>query len=118
MFNLLNKWDHEKQLKCLERAKPEIMKWAKLNNVNLCEVYEVVPFVENDFKTEIWIFYETDSMISDYSSQGISPRLEAEYLDSLMAVGYPEKYLTLITFIYDSKANVYRNFGSYYNRVR
>jgi hypothetical protein len=111
--------NHKRQFKYFEKAKPEIMKWAKLNDIKLCEVYPVIPFVEDDFKAEIWIFYETSKMISDYADVGLTHRLEEEFLAILKSIGYPENYIPLLTFIYDSNENVRYNYGgSYYNRLR
>jgi hypothetical protein len=109
----------ETQFAHIEAAKAELLAWAITTGTPLANVEFVVPFVEDDFSLDVWLFYDTDLNLVRCRDDGTTIKVEQQFKSILSAAGYPAEWITGITFQIDSHENVERNYeGSYFYRLR
>jgi hypothetical protein len=109
----------EKQFEHLTAAKEQLVGWAGANAVPLVHVDFVVPFAETDFSVTVWLFYDTNVSLSRLDGDGGTARVQEEFLSILRADGYPDWWLSDVSFSAESHENIERDFeGSYLHRLR
>ncbi len=109
----------KQQFAHIDAAKTNLLGWAQANDVPLVHVEFVVPFVETDFSLGVWLFYATDANINRAAADGTTTNVQQEFQSILSATGYPNDWLTRVSFYVDSHENVERNYqGSYFYRLR
>ena len=107
------------QFDYIEKAEKVTSAWAKENNIALYRIEFIVPFVLADKSLSVWLFFETDKILDQYSKDGTIEKTKEYYLKSLKEINYPENYLNQVEFIIDSNENVQEKFdGSYFARLR
>jgi hypothetical protein len=107
------------QYSFINKAKDALLKWAEGENFGIYQIEFVVPFLPSDKDLSVWLFYQSDDMVKRYADAGTTAIVEARFVDIMRDLGYPEDYLSQITFQIDSHENVVANFeGSYFYRLR
>lgn len=108
-----------KQFAYLNDARQELLAWATGNGIPLVRLEYVVSFVETDFGTNVWLFYDTDASVASCAAAGMTANVQTKFLAILADNGYPADWLADTSFEVDSHENVERNFeGSYFYRLR
>ncbi len=96
-----------------------IRQWALKNNVQLHNTQVVVPDEERKFNLHVVFFFRKNKHIEEYAEKGINEKIRHLYLESLKANEYPDEWLNLVTFEYDSYENVFTRFhGNYFLRMK
>lgn len=109
----------EEQFRLIETARERLLRWAHARGVPLVRVEFLVPFVADDFSLSTWLFYDTDARALARDSDGTTAALRHEFVTTLRALGYPERWAGEIRFCVDSHENVLRRYqGSYFYRMR
>lgn len=108
-----------RQFELLDVARAATIEWAEREAINLRCIHFVVPFVATDFSACVWMFFDTDHRVSQYSADGTTELVEATFAAALEGGNYPEAWRCLLSFCVDSHENVEANFqGSYFYRLR
>ncbi len=103
----------------IEKAEQLTFEWTKANNIKLFKIEFIVPFVLTDISLQVLLFFDTDKTLSEYDADGTTQLVKEKYLDSLIQLDYPKKYLNEVSFIIDTDENVQKNYqGSYFARLR
>ena len=107
------------QFDVIEKADHKINQWANGRKIPLDNIEVVVPFVDDDFDLHVVFFFQTNDNLDAYRKDGTTVKIQERYMAILRESSYPDEWLTLVTFEYDSKENVDSNFeGSYFYRMR
>jgi hypothetical protein len=108
-----------RQFAYLANGKRDLLAWAADNGIPLVRVEFVVPFVDTDHSTYVWLFYDTDVNVANLADSGLTTSIEEQFRSILTNSSYPADWLAAISFTADSHENVERNFeGSYFYRLR
>ena len=107
------------QFELIEMATKSILNWAHVNDKSLVHIYPVLPFVETDFSLEAWLFLDTENRIDEYRIDGTLEVLKSRFMLELEEVDYPKVWLKSVSFHFDSKEKVDREYeGSFYYFLR
>jgi hypothetical protein len=88
-----------------------LLAWATANGIPLVRVEYVVPFIETEFGTNVWLFYDTDASVASCADAGTTANVQEKFLATLADNGYPADWLADTSFDVDSHENVQRNFA-------
>lgn len=111
--------ERKRQFDLIEAASKALLRWAHAEGILVVYTYPVVPFVETDFSLAMWIFVDTESRISEYKANGVSDSLASQFFAELTSAGYPQLWLSQVSFHFGSKEVVDRDFkGSFYYFLR
>ena len=109
----------DEQFRFIEVARERLMNAAQARGIPLVRVEFLVPFVAEDFSLSTWLFYDTDASVAAREADGTTGTLQDEFVASLRALGYPDRWASEIDFCIDSHENVVRSYeGSYFYRLR
>ena len=107
------------QFEIIEKVEPLVAQWSEDQDIKLDRIEVIVPFVESEFDLQVVFFLPTDSLLETYRQDRTIHNLEKKYLSCLKEHDYPQEWLERVTFEFDSKENVDRNYeGNYFYRMR
>jgi len=114
----LENLDCKKGWEALKNAEREFKAWALNQKMPLARVEYVATFEKWDKKTEIYVFFFTDSGLQLLKREGKLSEIERIYRRQLLNASYPFDRWP-ITFYFDSHENVEKNYaGNYFYRLR
>ena len=107
--------ERARQFDLIEQASERLLEWAALKTLPLLRIEPVVPFVDDDFSLDAWLFLDTEAHVSQFRSDGTSDTICAQFRSELKQAGYPQGWLELVVCHFASKEVVDRDFeGSYF----
>jgi hypothetical protein len=111
--------ERARQFDLIEQASKCVMEWAALKSLPLLQIEPVVPFVDDYFSLDAWLFVDTEAHAAQYRSDGTEDTIAARFRSELKHAGYPLHWLELTTCHFASKEIVDRDFeGSYFYFLR
>jgi hypothetical protein len=107
--------ERSRQLDLIKAAKEKTLRWAAHEAVPLKRIEPVVPFVDADFSLDAWLFFDTESNVARFRSDGTGDRVVAQFRSNLAGCGYPAEWLSLVVCRFSSVEVVDRDYqGSYF----
>ena len=111
--------ERARQFDLIELASKRTLEWAATEGLPLLRVEPVVPFVDDDFSLDAWLFVDTEARIIQYRSDGTADKISTRFGSELKQVGYPQDWLERTSCHFASKEVVDRDFeGSYFYFLR
>lgn len=105
--------------RALEVAGKLLLSFAANSEIRLVNIDFVVPFVEDDKKISVWLFYKKDEDIDEYNSNGTTQLLQNKFTEFCVNNGLAHDFAVCLSFAIDSEENVDENYsGSYFYRLR
>lgn len=109
----------KKQFSLLELAKARLLQCTERQALPLHRAQFVVPFGDEDFDLEVWLFLEKDRDVKKLKRDGTLDALQRHFITILRDLDYPQEWLDAVRFQTDSHQNVERNYeGNYFYRMR
>lgn len=109
----------KKQFSLIELSRERLLEHAEQEGLPLHRVEFVVPFGNEDFDLEVWLFYEKNRDVRRLKRAGTLDALQRHFITILRDLDYPQEWLASVRFQTDSHQNVERNYeGSYFKRMR
>lgn len=65
-----------RQLTHLSDARQELLAWATANGIPLVRLEFVVLFIDADFGTNVWLFYDTDVSVASCADAGTTANVQ------------------------------------------
>jgi len=113
------KQDLPEQFDYIEKARQLMLQWTKTNNINLFRIEYIVPFVLTDKSLDVWLFFDTEKISTQYQTDGTIQKAKTKFLDILVELDYPTDNLKGVMFYVDTDENVQKNYeGNYFYRLR
>src|SRR4051812_33722267 len=92
----------------LEEARKQVFDWAIEKEIDLLSIQLVMPSIRIHKVCSVWLFFDTDSRLKAYESDGTIQKLSERYLSVLQELKLPDEYFQGIRFFNDTDENVKR----------
>ncbi|HOB01509.1 MAG: hypothetical protein BWZ07_03093 [Alphaproteobacteria bacterium ADurb.BinA280] len=113
-------WTYRRDLYAsVDNAVKLTRQWIDVHHVPVRYIETVAAFERWSKHLGVWFFYETDAQRCHGEESDLSNAMRERFLRALKESGYPDAYLPLVSFAFDSHETVLRDYcGSYFNRLR
>ncbi|MEO8151055.1 MAG: hypothetical protein ABI723_25705 [Bacteroidia bacterium] len=86
------------------------LEWSAKNEICLLNIEYEIPFVFADKSLTVWLIFDTNKRVKEYSENGIIEKIKEEFLNILCGLEYPPDYLKKVAFMIGAEEKIVNDY--------